>query len=103
MLIKTSRNDYEFNKTYDITGKTRSNMGWQNQSWQFVADSLSTDIKFYSNHPVNTAGWGMTLDNVSVNAVPEPLTILGAGSAIGFGVSFKRKLANRKNKTKTNS
>ncbi|MEA5510515.1 PEP-CTERM sorting domain-containing protein [Crocosphaera sp. UHCC 0190] len=29
--------------------------------------------------------------------VPEPLTILGAGTAIGFGASFKRKLA-KKNK-----
>ena len=31
------------------------------------------------------------------NAVPEPLTILGAGTAIAFGGAFKRKLA-KKNK-----
>ena len=31
-------------------------------------------------------------------AVPEPLTILGAGSAIAFGASFKRKLAKAKKK-----
>ncbi|MDJ0601561.1 MAG: PEP-CTERM sorting domain-containing protein [Crocosphaera sp.] len=29
--------------------------------------------------------------------VPEPLTILGAGTAIAFGGAFKRKLA-KKNK-----
>ncbi|CCQ62703.1 PEP-CTERM sorting domain-containing protein, partial [Crocosphaera watsonii] len=29
--------------------------------------------------------------------VPEPLTILGAGTAVAFGASFKRKLA-KKNK-----
>ncbi|WP_279327059.1 PEP-CTERM sorting domain-containing protein [Crocosphaera subtropica] len=35
---------------------------------------------------------------VEVNAVPEPLTILGAGTAIAFGTSFKRKLGKAKNK-----
>ncbi len=29
---------------------------------------------------------------VSTNAVPEPLTLLGAGTALGFGTFFKRKL-----------
>ncbi|MCU0533582.1 MAG: PEP-CTERM sorting domain-containing protein [Hydrococcus sp. Prado102] len=31
-------------------------------------------------------------------ATPEPLTILGASTALGFGVFFKRKLAKEKNK-----
>ncbi len=31
-------------------------------------------------------------------AVPEPLTMLGAGAAIGFGGFFKRKLAKSSNK-----
>ncbi len=30
--------------------------------------------------------------------VPEPLTILGAGTAIAFGTAFKRKLAKAKKK-----
>ncbi|PSF37813.1 PEP-CTERM sorting domain-containing protein [Aphanothece hegewaldii CCALA 016] len=30
---------------------------------------------------------------VGINAVPEPLTILGAGTAVAFGGFFKRKLA----------
>ena len=30
--------------------------------------------------------------------VPEPLTILGAGTAIGFGAFFKRKLAKKNQK-----
>jgi hypothetical protein len=37
---------------------------------------------------VDVIGW-----NVGV-AVPEPLTILGAMTAFGFGAAFKRKLAN---------
>jgi hypothetical protein len=37
--------------------------------------------------------------NWSMKAVPEPLTILGAMTATGFGVGFKRKLAKtQKNK-----
>lgn len=33
-----------------------------------------------------------------IEAVPEPLTILGAGTALGFGATFKRKLAKKTNK-----
>ncbi|EAM50141.1 PEP-CTERM sorting domain-containing protein [Crocosphaera watsonii] len=39
------------------------------------------------------------IDNVEVvlnGVVPEPLTILGAGTAIGFGAAFKRTLAKKK-------
>ncbi|MGK7941405.1 MAG: PEP-CTERM sorting domain-containing protein [Crocosphaera sp.] len=37
----------------------------------------------------------------SVKPVPEPLTILGAGTALGFGTLFKRKLnASKKGKEK---
>ncbi len=34
----------------------------------------------------------------STQVVPEPLTILGAGTAIVFEAGFKRKLAKAKNK-----
>ena len=34
-----------------------------------------------------------------VNVVPEPLTILGAGTALGFGTLFKRKVAKKTNKS----
>ncbi len=33
-------------------------------------------------------------------AVPEPLTMLGASAAIGFGAAFKRKLAQKKDSNK---
>jgi hypothetical protein len=35
--------------------------------------------------------------NFSASIVPEPLTLLGAGTAMGFGIFFKRKLAKTKN------
>ena len=37
---------------------------------------------------------------VEVSAVPEPLTILGAGTALGFGGFFKKKLASQKDNKK---
>jgi hypothetical protein len=37
------------------------------------------------------------LINFSASIVPEPLTILGAGTAMGFGSFFKRKLAKKNN------
>lgn len=38
------------------------------------------------------------LDVDDAAAVPEPLTMLGAGTALGFGTFFKRKLAKKQNK-----
>ncbi|EAZ88513.1 PEP-CTERM sorting domain-containing protein [Crocosphaera chwakensis] len=35
---------------------------------------------------------------VDVQSVPEPLTILGAGVAVGFGILFKRELSKKKKK-----
>ncbi|MEA5508410.1 PEP-CTERM sorting domain-containing protein [Crocosphaera sp. UHCC 0190] len=55
---------------------------------------------------LNVVGTASTLSGVNdsnsstltYSAVPEPLTILGAGAAISFGTAFKRKLAQKKNK-----
>ena len=41
--------------------------------------------------------WG--IDNIEYGVVPEPLTILGAGTAAGFGAFFKRTM-NKKKKDK---
>lgn len=37
-------------------------------------------------------------NNVRTSTIPEPLTILGAGTAIAFGTGFKRKLSKTKKK-----
>ncbi|CCQ53984.1 hypothetical protein CWATWH0402_1198 [Crocosphaera watsonii WH 0402] len=39
-----------------------------------------------------------TFTQKEISAVPEPLTILGTGTAIAFGAGFKRKLAKTKKK-----
>ena len=79
--------------TFDITGKSVNNMGWTSESWNFTANELQTTLQFTS---LTGSGWGPALDNVNVVPVPEPLTILGSGTALAFGVAFKGKL----NKTK---
>ena len=57
-------------------------------------------IRFDVEAAHTTAGY-TGLAEVGFNtatAVPEPLTLLGAGTAIAFGTSFKRKLAKSKKK-----
>jgi len=57
--------------SFDTTGRSRSDLGWQAQSWQFTAEDTSTTIEFFS---LNTEGGvdGPTLDNVSVVASTSP-------------------------------
>ncbi len=40
----------------------------------------------------------LSVENVQLTPVPEPLTILGAGTAISFGGFFKKKLSKRNQK-----
>ncbi len=49
---------------------------------------------------LSSSGIQTNFDNVTLDAtaVPEPLTILGVGTAIGFGTIFKRKIAKSKSK-----
>ena len=46
----------------------------------------------------NPASHGIGIGNMTYQAVPEPLTVLGAATAIAFGTAFKRRSAQSKNK-----
>ncbi|HAC62497.1 MAG TPA: hypothetical protein DCF68_02920 [Cyanothece sp. UBA12306] len=64
-----------------------------------IAGINSGDLRFGLH--VRSIGSGLGSDSfVTSNngTVPEPLTILGAGAAVGFGASFKRKLAKSQEK-----
>ncbi|MEV5885378.1 choice-of-anchor C family protein [Streptomyces sp. NPDC052020] len=50
---------------FDVTGKSRMDMGWQPQLFTFVADSTSTRLSFISTTPGN---YGSVIDNVQVRA-----------------------------------
>ena len=63
----------------------------------FSADQfiLSNDLRTLTINPITGTG----ADNLRVltkSTVPEPLTILGAGGAVAFGATFKRKLSKAK-------
>ncbi len=46
----------------------------------------------------NPASHGIGIGNMTYQAVPEPLTVLGAVTAIAFGTAFKRRSNQSKNK-----
>jgi len=83
--------------SFDITGKSPSNMGWVSKSWDFTANSTTTTLEFIG---LGNSTLGAALDNVSVIAlsgpstsVPEPssmLGLLGLG-VLGIGSAFKRQ------------
>jgi choice-of-anchor C domain-containing protein len=92
--LEVSAGSYSQNFSFDNSGKSTTNMGWLTKNFSFVANSSSTTLQFSS---LIGGSWGPALDNVIVSsAVPEPLTILGAVTAAGFGAGFKRKLAKSK-------
>ena len=79
--------------TFDSTGQTRDNMGWEEKSLAFFATDTTTALIFRSI--LDTSGvppyYGAALDNVSVDAVPEPSTILLLLSSIVGLTAFGRK------------
>lgn len=69
---------------FDITGQSRTNMGWEYFTFQFTAISLNTQLSFLSQTGAGAgcgACYGPALDDVSVT-VPEPVTLLLLGSGI---------------------
>ncbi len=84
--------------SFDITGKSFSDMGWLRKSWQFTAVDTETTLEFFSLSEGKGRAYGAALDNVSVVAisqaasVPEPSSVAGliAFSALGAGWMRKR-------------
>jgi len=78
--------------TFNSTGRTALNMGWQTNTFQFVAAGSSSTLSFASQD-VATSAFGPALDNVTVNAVgaavPEPSTWLLAGISLSI-IATKR-------------
>jgi choice-of-anchor C domain-containing protein len=65
--------------TFDITGQSRSNMGWTPTSFNFIANATTTELEFTGK---STGAYGAAIDNVSVNLVPIPPAIWLFGSGM---------------------
>ncbi len=76
--------------SFDVFGHSYLDMGWEQRSWSFVADSTSTELWFYQvGDPYPTAG--PALDNVRVfdcgaAVVPEPSTFVALAGLLGIGL-----------------
>jgi choice-of-anchor C domain-containing protein len=56
--------------TFDASGKSRSDMGWSTQVWDFTASDKETTLEFFTLMDTD-ASCGPALDNVSVVAAEE--------------------------------
>ena len=63
--------------------------GWFAESFNFTANNTSEVLSFFATGGPEGLPPFALLDGVSVEAVPEPLTILGTIAAVGFGARFK--------------
>jgi choice-of-anchor C domain-containing protein len=76
--------------SFDITGKTRSNMGWTSMQWSFVADAPVTTLQFMSTVTGDQNAWGPALDNVSIVPVPGAVLLGMLGLSVA-GVKLRKR------------
>lgn len=89
-----------------ITSVLLSDFDQFNSSDQYLSTTLSlSGVKFdqlqlYTPRAFTDGVIHLAIDDVTISAVPEPLTILGTATAIAFGTQFKRKLHQSQKKKK---
>jgi hypothetical protein len=64
----------------------------------FVDATFAPQDTVYVKDIINTSGGDLSSYTNSYSSVPEPLTMLGAAAAVGFGSAFKCNAAKKQNK-----
>jgi choice-of-anchor C domain-containing protein len=88
-LLVTVGSDPSQAFTFDGTGKSHSDMGWKEESMSFVAGGPSTTLAFEST---DSTGYGPAIDNVRVDPIPEPSTLVLLAGLVGmFALGYLRR------------
>ena len=85
-----------FNFSY-ATPNDRTNMNWQLETFEFFATSTTTDLSFAADASAGCC-FGPALDNVSIDAVPEPATwamMIGGFGLVGGALRAARRRSAR--------
>lgn len=80
-----------FNGGYNQAVKTEININNGQGCTQFIGGAIVQ----------NDVRWNRCAPTSGSEAIPEPLTIMGVGTALGFGTFFKREFAKKRKKGKT--
>ncbi|MBK8401160.1 MAG: choice-of-anchor C family protein [Propionivibrio sp.] len=76
--------------TFDTTGRTHADMGWETKSFDFIAAGTSSTLSFAS---LNDSAYGAALDNISVTAIPEPESFAMFLAGLGLIAAVARRRA----------
>jgi len=85
--------------TFDTSGYSETNMGWVVNTYDFVAVSTTTLLSFENKTTGNyNPYYGAALDSVSVDPIPEPVSLIiwslfGLGTMFGLRVWRRRGIA----------